>query len=64
MINNIIFKSISNFVFIDLWNNYENGNYLEYDEAFGYSSINVFSKSILGLSYKKTINIYSLIMKH
>ncbi len=29
MINNIIFKSIRKFVFIDSWNNYENGNYLE-----------------------------------
>ena len=29
IINNIIFKSIRKFVFIDSWNNYENGNYLE-----------------------------------
>ena len=53
MINNIIFKSIRKFVFIDSWNNYENGNYLEYDEIYGYSSINAFSKSILGFPYQK-----------
>ena len=49
----MIFKSIRRFVFIDSWNNYENGNYLEYDEIYGYSSINAFSKSILGCPYQK-----------
>ena len=49
----MIFKSIRRFVFIDSWNNYENGNYLEYDEIYGYSSINAFSKSILGFPYQK-----------
>ena len=39
-------------IFIDSWNDYSNRNYLEFDERFGYSSINSFSKSILNLSYK------------
>jgi len=39
------------FLFIDSWNDYFRGNYLEFDEKFGYSSINSFTKSILNLSY-------------
>ena len=39
------------FLFIDSWNDYFRGNYLEFDEKFGYSSINSFAKSILNLSY-------------
>ena len=39
------------FLFVDSWNDHFNGNYLEFDEKFGYSSINAFSKSILNLSY-------------
>ena len=59
IMNNIIFKSIDinnyknkGFLFINSWNNYKIGNYLEYDEVYGYASINAFSKSILNLSYK------------
>ena len=47
------------FLFIDSWNNYFNGNYLEFDEKFGYSSINSFSKSILNLSYRTNHFIYN-----
>ena len=59
ILNNIIFKSqkenfsiYKGFIFIDSWNDYLNGNYLEFDEKFGYSSINAFSKSLLNLSYQ------------
>lgn len=39
-------------IFIDSWNDYFRGNYLEFDEIFGYSSINFFSKSLLNLTYQ------------
>ena len=65
MINQILFNwqnieknNKENFIFINSWNDYENGNYLEYDEKYGYSSINSFTKSILNISYgKKDYNI-------
>ena len=41
------------FLFIDSWNDYFNGNYLEFDEKFGYSSINSLSKSILNITYSQ-----------
>ena len=60
MINQIIFNwqnieknNIENFIFINSWNDYENDNYLEYDEKFGYASINSFTKSLLNISYPK-----------
>ena len=53
------YSSNSGFLFIDSWNDYFNGNYLEFDEKFGYSSINSFSKSILNLSYKTISFIYN-----
>ena len=60
MINQILFNwqnieknNKENFIFINSWNDYENGNYLEYDEKYGYSSINSFTKSILNISYGK-----------
>ena len=59
MLNNIIFNwknleknNNEKFVFINSWNNYANDNYLEYDEKYGYASINTFSKSILNLPFK------------
>ena len=59
--NKIIFESDSDkliqnegYIFIDSWNDYLNGKYLEFDEKFGYTSINSFSKSILNISYKIT----------
>ena len=40
------------FIFIDSWNDYFNGNYLEFDEKYGYSAINTISKSILNIPYQ------------
>ena len=45
--------SISNrFFFINAWNNYYEGTYLEPDEKFGYASINAFSRALFDLSYR------------
>ena len=56
MLNKIIFNFKYNnkklFLFINSWNDYKNGNYLEYDETYGYASINALSKSILNISYE------------
>jgi len=73
MINNIVFnwrdlekKNKEKYIFINSWNNYENENYLEYDEKYGYASINALSKSILNLPFNKNkyplINISSIII--
>jgi hypothetical protein len=45
-------------IFVNSWNNYKEGNYLEPDKKYGYSSINSFSKALFNLPYKK--NNYSL----
>lgn len=57
--NKIIFNFLNTrnnknyeYIFIDAWNNYKNGDYLEFDEKYGYSSINSFSKSILNMPFK------------
>ena len=34
-------------------NEYKNGNYLEYNKKYGYTSINTFSKSIFNISFHK-----------
>ena len=41
------------FIFINSWNDYKNGNYLEYDKKYGYASLNSFSKSIFNISFQK-----------
>ena len=58
--NNLIFKyenlnynRSEGIVFIDSWNNYKDGKYLEPDEIYGYASINSFSKSIFNLPFQK-----------
>ena len=40
-------------LFVDSWNDYINGKYLEPDENYGYASINSFSKSLFKISYHK-----------
>ena len=56
--NNIIFnwerinlKQNGGFIIIDSWNDYQNGNYLEPDEKYGYALINTFSNSILNFPF-------------
>ena len=55
--NNIIFENElkkynknEGIIFIDSWNDYQNGKYLEFDKFFGYSSINYFSRAIFNIS--------------
>ena len=66
MLNRLIAQSVYNnycenegIMFIDSWNNYLSGNYLEFDEKFGYSSINSFTKSLLDLPYQEKNNFIS-----
>ena len=47
------FEENEGIVFIDSWNDYKNGKYLEPDEYYGYSSINTFSKSIFNLPFQQ-----------
>ena len=43
-------------IFINSWNNWLEGSYLEPDEKYGYSILNSLSKAIFNLTYKKINN--------
>jgi hypothetical protein len=65
ILNNIVFehentnkKENYGILFVDAWNDYGNGNYLERDEKYGYASINSFSKSIFKLPYLTNKNYF------
>ena len=65
MANNLIFEWAKinynlnkGFIFVDSWNNYKDGKYLEKDNQYGYASINSFSKSLFNLPFKE--NNFSL----
>ena len=45
------FDTAKRFIFINAWNNWNKGSYLEPDEKYGYASINSLSKAIFNLSY-------------
>ena len=50
------------YIFINAWNNWKTGNYLQPDEKYGYASINALSKAIFNLPYKKyTYNLFEVI---
>ena len=58
-INRLLIKNIKKyddisdrFIFINAWNNYYEGIYLEPDERYGYSSINALSKSLFNLPFR------------
>ena len=58
--NNLIFdwekinyEKNEGIVFIDSWNDYKEGKYLENDDLYGYASINSFSKSLFNLPYQQ-----------
>ena len=53
------FNETSGFFFINSWNNYEEGAYLEPDEEYGYASINSFSRALFELPFKE--NKYNLL---
>ena len=50
------FNNTNKFIFINAWNEWGEGSYLEPDEKYGYASINALSKSLFNLSYSR-INI-------
>ncbi len=43
------------FIFINAWNEWGEGSYLEPDEKYGYASINSLSKAIFNLSYSENL---------
>ena len=67
LLNKIIIKwtrvnyNITNrFIFINAWNEWGEGTYLEPDDKYGYSSINALSKALFNLTYINNYNISSL----
>ena len=53
----------SRFIFINAWNEWGEGSYLEPDDKYGYASINSLSKAIFNLSYIQKYNLNNLIQK-
>ena len=51
-------------IFINAWNNYFEGSYLEPDERYGYASINALSKSLFGLSFRNSNYNLSYLMNN
>ena len=47
-------KDFNRFIFINAWNNYYEGTYLEPDERYGYGSINALSKALFDLPFKNS----------
>ena len=43
------------YIFINAWNEWGEGSYLEPDEKYGYASINSLSKAIFNLSYSENL---------
>ena len=59
-INNNL-NSKNKFFFINSWNNWLEGSYLEPDENYGYASINALSKALFNLKYdNKQYNLFGL----
>ena len=46
-------KKTNGFIFINSWNNYLEGNYLEPDKRYGFASINTFSKALFNISFRE-----------
>ena len=66
ILNNIIiewtkinYNKTNGFIFINSWNNFPEGNYMESDKKYGYSIINTFSKALFNIPFNK--NNYDLI---
>ena len=51
--NKIYQKNYNNFLFINGWNNWKDGSYLEPDNKYGYASINALSKALFKLNFRK-----------
>ena len=52
---NLNLKQNDGIIFVNSWNNYKKGNYIEMDEKYGYSPINSFSKSIFNISFNDNV---------
>jgi hypothetical protein len=50
-------KKENKFIFINAWNEWGEGSYLEPDERYGYGSINSLSNALFNLSYLKVNNL-------
>jgi len=44
-------KTSKSFIFVNAWNEWSEGTYLEPDKKYGYANINTFSKAIYGLPF-------------
>lgn len=54
------FSEEERFVFINAWNEWGEGTYLEPDEKYGYANINTVSKALYGLPLKDDLKIVNL----
>jgi len=54
------YNSENRFIFINAWNEWGEGSYLEPDEKYGYSSINSLSKALFNLPYINNYNTINL----
>ena len=48
-----------NFIFVNAWNEWCEGTYLEPDEKYGYNNINTLSKAICGLPLDVRLNVFT-----
>lgn len=53
------FKPEERFMFINAWNEWAEGTYLEPDEKYGYTSINTFSRALFELNFDESIVFYN-----
>ena len=57
------YNNINRFIFINAWNEWGEGTYLEPDNKYGYASINALSKAIFNISYyQASYNITNLLI--
>ena len=51
------------FIFINAWNEWGEGSYLEPDEKYGYANINALSKAIFNMNYIQKYNLTNINLK-
>ena len=57
--SNRVHTEEDNFIFINAWNEWCEGTYLEPDEKYGYNNINTLSKAICGLPFDIKLNVFT-----
>ena len=69
--NEIYQKNKNNFLFINGWNNWKDGSYLEPDSKYGFAALNALSKALFQLNFKNydfskinLINIKVVVQAH